>query len=185
MHPFWQIITFFQKHFFCNLWIGIVKLQISGLCWALCFYCEYNSHFVYTYTTCHVIQSSLIVVNCGNYLARFWWCNVAPCSCEARCFVPLYVPTCIGIYSGTKHVPHRTQCYINTGIQQWSKKEHYKPIHNWPNVRFWLTILHINVTLYIDKKKKKNYTNCRNASNEYCTCAERNIVSQAAGWWTV
>ncbi len=24
-----------------------------------------------------------------------------------------------------------------------------------------------------------------NASHKYCTCAERNIVSQAAGWGTV
>ncbi len=32
------------------------------------------------------------------------------------------------------------------------------------------------------RQKNTNYTNCTNASNEYCICAERNIVSQAAGW---
>ncbi len=35
------------------------------------------------------------------------------------------------------------------------------------------------------KDKKKKNTNYTNASHKYCTCAERNIVSQAAGWGTV
>ncbi len=35
------------------------------------------------------------------------------------------------------------------------------------------------------KIKNTNYTNYANASHKYCTCAERNIVSQAAGWGTV
>ncbi len=35
------------------------------------------------------------------------------------------------------------------------------------------------------KKKKKKNTNYTNASHKYYTCAERNIVSQAAGWGTV
>ncbi len=41
-------------------------------------------------------------------------------------------------------------------------------------------------TLYKQKKEKNtNYTNYTNASHKYCTCAERNILSQAAGWGTV
>ncbi len=73
------------------------------------------------------------------------------------------------------------RCYINTDIQ------HYKPIHQLTYWQIWLGILYINVypiQLKI-KIKNTNYTNYANASHKYCTCAERNIVSQAAGWGTV
>ncbi len=43
---------------------------------------------------------------------------------------------------------------------------------------------YINVYPIQLKIKIKN-TNYENASHKYCTCAERNIVSQAAGWGTV
>ncbi len=88
------------------------------------------------------------------------------------------------------------RCYINTDIQ------HYKPIHKLTYWQIWLDILYINVypiqlkdkdrkyklynlfTLNVYpiqlkiKIKNTNYTNYANASHKYCTCAERNIVSQ-------
>ncbi len=45
------------------------------------------------------------------------------------------------------------RCYINTGIQQWSKKEHYNPIDKLTYRQILtINILYINVNLYIDKK---------------------------------
>ncbi len=43
----------------------------------------------------------------------------------------------------------------------------------------------IYIVFPIQLKIKIKNTNYANASHKYCTCAERNIVSQTAGWGTV
>lgn len=47
---------------------GSVHLQIVGPSVAVCVFTVYTTHaFLYTYIIGQVIQSDLIVVNCGNY----------------------------------------------------------------------------------------------------------------------
>ncbi len=107
-----------------------------------------------------------------------WWCNAMVCIDIIKSSqVELYChpATCGYIQWNETSCLTWPRCYINTDIQQWSKKKNTINLYK-TNI---LTDFDCKYTLYtcypIRRQKKKN---CTNDSNEYCTCAERNIVSQ-------